>query len=76
MRHYGSRKKRPVCDQDRYVPFRDRNSGWDSGKQIGKASESRKSDVQGGADFSKGKNVSEKNMEAHCLGGYLIYFMV
>lgn len=54
MQHDGSRKK------GHYDPFRDRNSGWISGKQLEKASKFRKSDVQGGADFAKGKKVSEK----------------
>lgn len=65
MQHDGSRKK------GHYDPFRDRNSGWISRKQLEKASKFRKSDVQGGADFAKGKKVSEKNMEPQGFGGNL-----
>lgn len=57
-------------DGSHYVPFRDRNPGWISGKQLGKASKCRKSDVQGGADFTKAKKFQEKNMEPQGFGGY------
>lgn len=58
MQSYGSGKKGPVCKEDNYVTFRDRNVGQIFGEQLGKTPEFRKNDVLRGANFSKGKNVS------------------
>lgn len=59
------RKKGPVCEEDNYVSFRDRNVGWISGEQIQKASEFRDSDVP---NSSKAK-MFQKSYEPHSLRG-------
>lgn len=70
MQSYGSGKKGPVCKEDNYVTFRDRNVGQIFEEQLGKTPEFRKSDVLRGANLSKGKNVSEENMNPHSFEEY------
>lgn len=71
MQSYGSGKKGPVCKEDNYVTFRDKNVRQIFGEQLGKNPAFRKSDVLRGANFSKGKNVSEENMNPHSFEEYL-----